>query len=293
VMANVWMHNGFLQIEGEKMAKSLGNFFTVKELLDGIESPNRKLYYPSMFGVEIRLALLTAHYRHPLDWTLSRAREVRRWLLKWSALANERPGASSRNALGRVGPSPDVLEALADDLNTPKAITVMHSLFDAAQPATNEGNLALSQLLASCELLGLGWNLERKIEIAQVVEKATLQPRIDALLKKRRIARADEDFALADTIRGLLQAAGVVVEDGERSTWRLSSEKRLLGWLGIVRPAEDGAVSIPLNDLIDLAVKRNVRLYKEGKNWRAEELMAKDDDVDEELLSLAEGVSSK
>ena len=83
------------------------------------------------------------------------------------------------------------------------------------------------------------------------------------------------------------------MEDGERSTWRLSSEKRLLGWLGIVRPAEDGAVSIPLNDLIDLAVKRNVRLYKEGKNWRAEELMAKDDDVDEELLSLAEGVSSK
>src|SRR5262247_426624 len=100
VMANTWMHNGFLQIEGEKMSKSLGNFFTIRDLLTD---------WP---GDVIRVAMLSSHYRQPINWTLKGLEEAEKTLAGWfDAAAGE---AEAR-------PAPSVVEALADDLNTPKA----------------------------------------------------------------------------------------------------------------------------------------------------------------------------
>src|SRR5262244_3028244 len=105
VMANTWMHNGFLQVEGEKMSKSLGNFVTIRELL--AEWP----------GEAIRLAMLSTHYRQPINWTEAGLREAKRTLDHWYALTAEvAPNVSCA----------DVLDALCDDLNTPKALAALH-----------------------------------------------------------------------------------------------------------------------------------------------------------------------
>ncbi len=136
--ANVWLHNEMLQVEGKKMSKSLGNFFTVRDLLDqGIP------------GEVIRFVLLSTHYRKPMDWTADKAREAEAVLRKWRALvAGARPAPS---------PAPAVTAALADDLNTAGAIAALHEI-------AGQGDAPL--LLASAQLLGLltddlgGWAAE-------------------------------------------------------------------------------------------------------------------------------------
>lgn len=224
-MANWWMHNEMLRVEGEKMSKSLGNFFTVWDVRNGVGTPDRNLYFPAMHGVEIRLNLLVSHYRQPLDWRLSRVNEVRSWLLRWSNLANQRAGAATDAAIRMAGVPSDFLDALCDDLNTPKAISVMHGLFDAAQDATNDGNAALSQLLACCQFLGLDWNLERKFEIMQVVDRALSETKINRLIEERNEARKSKDFARADAIRDGFAAAGVIVKDTpDGAVWELSPD---------------------------------------------------------------------
>jgi hypothetical protein len=109
VMANIWMHNGFLQVEGEKMSKSLGNFLTINELLKD---------WP---GDVLRFNMLRTHYRQPIDWTLKSLEESWRILEGFSTMR-----VRSTPRLERFGNT--VLEALADDLNTPKAIAELHAL---------------------------------------------------------------------------------------------------------------------------------------------------------------------
>jgi cysteinyl-tRNA synthetase len=108
-MANVWMHNGFLQVEGQKMSKSLGNFITIHELLAD---------WP---GEVLRLNMLRTHYRQPIDWTVKGLEESAKMLGGWFA-----GGADVAAEF-----APDVLAALRDDLNTPQAIAEMHQLEDA------------------------------------------------------------------------------------------------------------------------------------------------------------------
>jgi cysteinyl-tRNA synthetase len=125
--ANIWMHNGFLQIEGEKMSKSLGNFFTVKDLID-----------KGISGEVIRMVLMSTHYRQPLDWTTQRVQEVSKVLTKWRSLC-----------IGVVPtklPSKEIMGALADDLNTPLVFTKMHGLAAAGK---------FPELLSSARFLGL------------------------------------------------------------------------------------------------------------------------------------------
>ncbi|MGA8696823.1 MAG: cysteine--tRNA ligase, partial [Xanthobacteraceae bacterium] len=131
VMANYWVHNGFLQVEGEKMAKSLGNFVTIRELLKD---------WP---GEVIRLTMLLTHYRQPLNWTTNALRESQRTLDHWYELtADAAPGILCADALG----------ALADDLNTPKTIASLHELRTEAA----KGNTGASgSLKASAQLIGL------------------------------------------------------------------------------------------------------------------------------------------
>jgi len=189
-MASIWMHNGMLNVEGAKMSKSLGNFFTVKDLLDqGIP------------GEVIRFVLLSTHYRAPLDWTERGVGEAEKTLRKWrTATAGIEPAATV---------PPAVVVALSDDLNTPGAIAALHGLSEPAE------------LLAGAGLLGLldasmgGW-----AAAPDAGDAATL---IEKLIAARADARAAKDFARSDAIRDGFAAAGVIVKDtAEGATWELS-----------------------------------------------------------------------
>ena len=190
-MASIWMHNGMLQVEGAKMSKSLGNFFTVKDLLDkGIP------------GEVIRFVLLSTHYRAPLDWTERGVSEAEKTLRKWRALTD---GVEA----GAVTPA--VIAALSDDLNTPGAIAVLHGLSDPAE------------LLAGAGMLGLlGDALGDWAAAPEAGDAATI---IETLIAARANARASKDFARSDAIRDGFAAAGVIVKDtADGATWELSPQ---------------------------------------------------------------------
>jgi len=205
VMANVWMHNGFLQVEGEKMAKSLGNFITINELLR--EWP----------GEAMKLAMLSAHYRQPINWTRQGAVEARRTLDHWYELTADAPDGAPLCA--------DVLEALADDLNTPQAIAALHALRSEAAKGIRP---AAACLKASARLMGLlqldnaAWKAWRPAALA--IDEA----KVEALIAARSAARTARDFKEADRIRDDLAAMAIQLKDSKdpatgevRTTWEV------------------------------------------------------------------------
>ena len=180
--ANVWIHNEMLQVEGKKMSKSLGNFFSVRDLLN-----------QGVPGEVIRFVLLSTHYSKPMDWTQKKADEATTTLRKWHGLvADIIPGK-----LDVV-----VLERVANDINTPGALTRLHEL-------AKTGDVA--GLLAGAEFLGL---LDRDSDWwrPQVIPSEIVQ-QIQNLVEARSAAKAGHDFAKADAIRDKLSAAGVEVID--------------------------------------------------------------------------------
>jgi cysteinyl-tRNA synthetase len=222
-LARVWMHNGFVQIGAEKMSKSLGNFFTVHELL---EEGHR--------GEAIRLALLSAHYRQPLEISRDAVKETKDQLDRfYIALDKVRdlPPEQMKE------PPLDVLAALEDDLNTPMAISHLHE----ALTALNKAGLAAEKahwkaaLLADGLLLGLlqddpaRW-LKAPAKIAaaqsipafgQSVQLDLTDQQVEERKDARDLARKAKSFAEADRIRKELLAAGVILEDGPKgTTWR-------------------------------------------------------------------------
>ncbi|MFP6772662.1 MAG: cysteine--tRNA ligase [Alphaproteobacteria bacterium] len=198
--AKYWMHNGHITAGGEKMSKSLGNFLTVHELLD--EFP----------GEALRLTLLSAHYRQPMDFTKELVAGSRRVLDKWYRAMGDAQAAS--------GLAEAVEAALLDDLNTPKAITEMHRLADLAMAGDVK---AASSLKAAGEILGL---LQATPEVwfrGQGGDDDLSPAIIEDLIAQRRQARQDKDFATSDRIRDDLAGRGVVLEDGPAgTTWRRS-----------------------------------------------------------------------
>jgi cysteinyl-tRNA synthetase len=195
--ARYWMHNGMLQVNGEKMSKSLGNFFTVRDVL--AKAP----------GEAIRLLLLRTHYRSLLDFSDQSLAEAKKELDRFYRAIEQNPGISA----GEV-PDP-VLNALCDDLNTPLALSAMHALADAALAGDRT---AAASLLATGALLGL----------LQATPDAWFRggarddaAEIDVLIAERLAARAAKNFARADAIRAELTARGILVEDGPKgSIWR-------------------------------------------------------------------------
>ncbi|MDF3034005.1 MAG: cysteinyl-tRNA synthetase [Alphaproteobacteria bacterium] len=205
VFARYWMHNGYLTIQGDKMSKSLGNFFTVRDML---------AHYP---GEVIRFALLSTHYRQPMDWTESALNQARHGVDRlYTALKGRRRIDENAQI------DPGVREALDDDLNTPLAIARFHDLATALNKATDEAEQSrLSSVLkASGRLMGL---LQQDPESWFHGNVATgITPlEIEGQIQARRQARDRKDFAESDRIRDALHQQGIVLEDGpEGTTWR-------------------------------------------------------------------------
>jgi cysteinyl-tRNA synthetase len=198
VMANVWMHNGFLQVEGEKMSKSLGNFITINQLLETTAFGNQPWH-----GRVMRLAMLGTHYRQPIDWTVERLVQARSTLSDLARLLHGKPAAGA--------PSAEVIGALNDDLNTPSAISIIHGL---AKSAARNPDRA-GELKATLQFLGV-YDDERADDFAvgpAAVEVDTAK--VEALIAARLAARKAKDFKEADRIRDALAGMGVVLKDAK------------------------------------------------------------------------------
>lgn len=193
LMANIWMHNGFLQVEGEKMSKSLGNFVTINELLETEVFGGRK--WP---GEVLRLAMLKTHYRQPIDWTVKALEEAEKTLTEfYRAADNAEEGEVSEY----------IVEALGDDLNTARVITELHVLKAGAA----DGSMAdRARLAASLDLLGFRRGL-KALEPELEVDEAAVGKLIDA----RLAARKAKNFAESDRIRDELAAMGIALKDGK------------------------------------------------------------------------------
>lgn len=199
MMANFWMHNGFLQVEGEKMSKSLGNFITIRQVLKD---------WP---GEVVRLNMLRTHYRQPIDWTVKGLEESWRALDDWYAAAGETTGGSV---------SGQVLEALTDDLNTPQAIAALHGLRALAQGGDA---LAREELGASLRMLGFLREDAARWKARRQSARGIDAGKVERLIAARANARKQKNFAESDRIRDELAKMGVVLKDSkDGTTWEIA-----------------------------------------------------------------------
>ncbi len=175
--ARVWLHNEMLQVEGKKMSKSLGNFFTVRDLLD-----------KGYAGEVIRFVFLSTHYSKPMDWTDAKAREAEKTLRKWRGLTD---------GVTAVAVPADVIDTLADDLNTSGVITILHRL-------ANSGDAAA--LKAAASVLGL-----LSDDMGDWAAAVDLSDYADLLFAARQSAMDSKNFAEVDRLKSLFQEAGLEV----------------------------------------------------------------------------------
>jgi cysteinyl-tRNA synthetase len=199
VMANYWMHNGFLEVEGEKMSKSTGNFVTIRELLAD---------WP---GEVLRLNMLKTHYHSPIDWRLKGLEESAKTLDDWYWVAADNEGGAPADA---------VVEALSDDLNTPQMIAALHSLRNSAASGNERDRSAFA---ASLRLLGFLSESAAEWKSRKQQASGVDATEIEGLISERTAARARKDFRESDRIRDELAAMGVVIKDSkDGTTWAIA-----------------------------------------------------------------------
>ena len=195
VLANFWMHNGYVTVNKEKMSKSENNFITINQLKDKYD------------GQVIRLAMLSTHYRQPFDWNDKILETSYKTLSKWYKFYSKKEVALSQA----------LLDALKDDLNTPQYISEIHRLYQEAL-AGNEKSAA--QLSSACKLLGL-FNKDRDVWNNSKSVKSLSKEEIEILISERNVARDKKDFKKSDEIRDILNDKGVLIEDDQnKTTWK-------------------------------------------------------------------------
>jgi len=209
--ARYWVHNEMLQVEGKKMSKSLGNFFTIRDLLD-----------QGVPGEVIRLVMLGTHYGKTMDWTETRRSEAEGTLRKWYGILHGHGfGPDLIDALradGKWQADEEFIGVLANDLNTSGALSRLHVLSKGKTP------VALAGFAHGLEMLGLvnDWSAIPQFDGGEAGAgvAADVAARVNALLAERATARAAKDWNRADEVRDILNAAGVQVTDvGGQATW--------------------------------------------------------------------------
>jgi cysteinyl-tRNA synthetase len=206
VMANYWMHNGFLQVEGEKMSKSLGNFFTIRQLLAD---------WP---GEVLRVNMLRTHYRQPIDWTTKALLESKTILDEWYSWVDDIPSSQTL-------PDDQVMQALSDDLNTPSVLTRLHALVsEIRSSAGGPHQIELKRKLkASGSLLGILERTQQEYIGHDPLRAAVDEIKIRNLIDARTSARTSRNFKEADVIRDELTRMGIEIEDHRDGTtsWKI------------------------------------------------------------------------
>jgi cysteinyl-tRNA synthetase len=211
--AHYWLHNGMLTVDGAKMAKSEGNFITVRDALGDEPDHVRN-------GEILRFVMLATHYRDPLDWTANRLRQETQRLVRFYIALNrgQHPVVSNPELVPER-----VREALHDDLNAPLALTYLHELIHQINVAHENGQMTerdelQSALLSGGQLMGLfGSSPDQWLRGAQASDHVLVEMHI----ADRAAARRARDFAKADSIRDYLLSIGIILEDGpDGTTWR-------------------------------------------------------------------------
>ena len=211
-MAQVWMHNGFLQVEGDKMAKSLGNFVTIRELLEGWQG----YAWP---GEALRFNMLRSHYRQPIDWAVGNLDESHKILWDWyERVENVQPTFDMPAA---------IVDALADDLNTPQAIAELHSLHRSSDYRSLRAALGLlgfsgvkNNLVRVSGAAGIAAGSGRAAGAGSAIDWKTL---VEDRIAARNAARKQRNFTEADRIRDELAVMGVVLKDSkDGTTWEVA-----------------------------------------------------------------------
>ena len=195
VLANFWMHNGYVTVNKEKMSKSENNFITINQLKDKYD------------GQVIRLAMLSTHYRQPFDWNDKILDTSYKTLSKWYKFYSKKEVALSQA----------LLDTLKDDLNTPQYISEMHRLYQEALAGNEE---SAAQLSSACKLLGL-FNKDQNAWNNSKGKKSLSKEEIEIFISERNVARDKKDFKKSDEIRDILNDKGVLIEDDQNKTsWK-------------------------------------------------------------------------
>lgn len=200
-MARVWMHNGFLQVEGEKMSKSLGNFITINELLESDKFGGRK--WP---GEVLRLAMLMTHYREPIDFSVRKLEEASNILERWYQLVGETTPADSSKWAQEV-----TEQALCNDLNTPDAIRRLSTFADSVRDEPE----AAGAFKRAANMLGLLTQSKAQWEGAKRADVTLSDEEILAQIAARHAARAEKNWAEGDRIRDELLKMGIQLKDAK------------------------------------------------------------------------------
>ncbi len=213
IMANIWMHNGHLQVEGAKMSKSLGNLVTIHELLQA-----RNFGSQPWHGKVIRLAMLGTHYRQPMDWTVDRLAHARTALREWARVVHDAPRDPELDS--------EVLEALEDDLNTPALMAILHGF---AKHGASSPRDAL-KLAASLRFLGVYDNeLATDFDVGYELTAFEESALVKSLIAARNAARRAKNWTEADKLREQLAAMGIALKDSKNpvtgeieTTWEIA-----------------------------------------------------------------------